>query len=211
MDVRIATLSKLYEKLELIDWTLYTKLVADAYDAAPKYQSEEVWRWKLAIEHVEKLFERMVIKHSKQTTKSKYKIEYTSDDPYANEFEMFDDIIKNNRLKVYTGFNEHPVFTPEQNLKFRAVHDIYSHHHVKTGFGMKGEIRAYNAHLKLAPPESFPAMFTEIIGQAAYYVDRGKFTIQKIAILPGFDYVRLGRVEDYIIKNKELIPDDKIV
>ena len=50
-----------------------------------------------------------------------------------------------------------------------------------------------------------PALFTEVVGQASYYLHRGNFPEQKIAFLPGFDYFNLGKVEGYNIINKELV------
>jgi hypothetical protein len=106
--------------------------------------------------------------------------------------------------------SEHPFFTPEQNWKFRAVHDWFSHILGKTDFSPKGEIRAYNVHAKMFSPAALPALFTEIVGQVAAFLDKGSFQVQKVAILPGFSYTRLGEVEGYVIQQKQLVPQSQI-
>jgi hypothetical protein len=55
------------------------------------------------------------------------------------------------------------------------------------------------------PPKSHPALFTEVVGQACSFIVNGKFPEQKIALLPGFDYEKVGVVEGYDIINKELV------
>jgi hypothetical protein len=79
-----------------------------------------------------------------------------------------------------------------------------------TDFSLKGEIQSYNTHLKTMPPEAWPALFTEIIGQAStYFYQGGKFGEQKIALLDGFDYENIGVVDGYDIVNKELVKRDE--
>ena len=67
----------------------------------------------------------------------------------------------------------------------------------------------------LAPPDALPALFTEVVGQACYAIDRGSvgengdfipgFGGQKFARLNGFDYRNVGEVKDRQIVNKKLI------
>ncbi len=45
-----------------------------------------------------------------------------------------------------------------------------------------------------------------MVGQTCCAVVDGKFPEQKVAILPGFDYENLGRVEGHDVVNKELVP-----
>ena len=69
---------------------------------------------------------------------------------------------------------------------------------------MKGEIQAYNSHLHTVPPDAAGALFTEVIGQAAVFLNYGEFPEQKIALLPGFDYFNIGVVDGYDIIDKQL-------
>ena len=53
-----------------------------------------------------------------------------------------------------------------------------------TEFSLRGELAAYNAHLKTVPQEAIPALFTEVVGQVcANFVQGGVFAEQKILFL----------------------------
>lgn len=185
-------LSQLIERLVLDNWNQYALEVAEAYDIAPLYEEESVRHWKILISAVEKQFDQIAKTDARHSGAQRYEIEYVDYQPYKNSKEVINDLIKNKRLLVATEGNDHPVWTPEQNLKFRAVHDIFGHKHGSTSFAFKGEVRAYNQHLKTLPPESYPAMFTEVIGQAAYFNTRRKYPVQKITVLNEFDFVNIG-------------------
>lgn len=163
----------------------YCEAVADAYDAAPVVDREEIWRWEKLIEHVERFYDRML---------SKVDVEFVSGQPYDSAEQMRREVADSGVLLISKDDNEHPLFTPEQNLKFRAVHDYVVH--IIPGkrgpdFTQKGEIKAYNLHRRLAPPDTWPALYTEVVGQACYHSTRGQFPVQKIAVLP-FDYYEVG-------------------
>jgi len=101
------------------------------------------------------------------------------------------------------------VFDPVTNAKFRAIHDYMAHVQAigsrGTDFTLRGELTAYNTHLKTIPREAIPALFTEVVGQVCAYYVLGKFAEQKICLLDGFDYINVGEVEGYNIVNKELV------
>jgi len=193
----------LTEKLLLKDgpngWQLYGQLVADAYEAAPEYDPAAAPAFSKIEPFIEKMFQRIL---------SKVDVEFVEYDPYPDPNVMCDDA-RNGFLKIFSGGTSHPIFSHENNLKFRAIHDYMSHCQPAgwsgTGFDQKGEIQAYNAHLHTIPPAAAPALFTEVVGQASYYLHRGNFPEQKIAFLSGFDYFNIGRVEGYNIIDKELI------
>ncbi len=181
-------------------WDLYSKLVAEAYAAAPELDPSAVSSYESLAPFVNKMFKQL---------QSKVKVEFVDEDPYENDEEMRQDVLQNKILKVFTGGTEHPIFDPELNVKLRAVHDWMAHIQPSgfsgTGFDMKGEIQAYNTHLKTIPPAGAPALFTEVVGQASFFINYGYFPEQKIAILPGFDYFNIGKVEGYDIVGKELV------
>ena len=57
----------------------------------------------------------------------------------------------------------------------------------------------------MVPKDAVPAIFTEVVGQASIAVTSGSFpSKQKIAVLKGFDYYNVGKVDDYEINNKEI-------
>ena len=183
-------------------WDLYGQLASEAYAAAPEFEASAVSSFEALAPFVEKMFRQL---------QSKVEVQFVDEIPYKDDQEMKQDVMQNSILKIWTGGTEHAVFDPELNQKFRAVHDWMAHVqpggliHGGTDFTMKGEIQAFNAHMKTIPLAGAPALFTEVIGQAAFFINNGYFPEQKIAILPGFDYFNIGVVDGYDIVNKELV------
>lgn len=187
---------KIQEKLALKSYKDFCDLVADAYDQLPDHDPDAVESYKALIQHVEKMYKRM---------QSKVKVEYVDGQPYSSQKEMADKVKKTGVLQISTEHNDHDVFTPEQNLKMRAVHDYIVHILTGVNFSDKGEVAAFNAHARLLPDKAIPAAFTEIVGQACYANARGQFPKQKIAIMKGFDFKNVGKVSGYDIQKKELV------
>ncbi len=161
----------------------YAKAVADAYAAAPMYDKKAEPAYRALAQSIEKIFKQIL---------SKVDVEFVAGQPYADDKELSEQVKKTGILYISTDFNEHPFFNAEQNLKFRAVHDWFSHIATGAEFSQRGELKAYNAQAKLTPQAALPALFTEVVGQAAYATTYGDFPPQKVAILPGFDYVNVG-------------------
>jgi len=195
--------SELTERLTLKTWDEFAKKVTEAYDDAPKFDPKAVPHWKALIRAIEKQFDQ-IAKTKGKTGKQRYEIKYVDYQPYENADEVIADLKKNKRLLVSTEYNNHPVWSPEQNLKFRAVHDVFGHMQGLTAFSLKGEIRAYNQHIKTLPQAAIPAMFTEVIGQASYKMTTGDFPTQKVALLKQFDYVNIGQMRKEDMKKKVL-------
>jgi hypothetical protein len=205
MTVNLLDEEQLNEKMMLKPgpngWDLYSKLVAEAYLAAPKFESRAVPHFEAMIPFVNKMFKRI---------ESKIDVQFVDYHAYNNVKELRDDVFNNGVMKIATIDAEHDVFDPQTNAKFRAVHDFMSHIQAigsrGTDFSLKGEIQSYNTHLKTMPPAAWPALFTEIVGQAStYFYQGGKFGEQKIALLDGFDYENIGVVDGYDIVDKELV------
>jgi len=180
-------------------WDLFGKLVAEAYAAAPEYDESAASQFSALVPFVNKMFKQI---------QSRVDIEFVDEDPYKDDEDMRQQVKETGVLKIWKGGTDHPIFTGEENLKQRAVHDYMAHIQPMggrgTGFDMKGEIQAYNAHIKTIPRSAAGALFTEVIGQASFFLNYGHFPKQKIALLPGFDYFNLGVVDGYDIINKEL-------
>jgi hypothetical protein len=114
--------------------------------------------------------------------------------PYADSAEMRADVFTNGHIYVFEGGEPHPFLTPEQNWKFRAIHDIYGH--AKTGFefGPRGELNATRAHAQMFSPAAIPALVTETIGQNSWVnfseanaglpAEQRAFAEQKADLLP---------------------------
>jgi len=181
-------------------WDLYIKIVAEAYMNAPEFEQRAVSSFKANVPFIEKMFKRI---------QSKVKIEFVDFHPYKTAEELRQDVKSTGIMKIATADAEHEIYSPEVNAKFRAIHDYMAHIQAigsrGTEFTPRGEIAAYNVHLKTLPKAAVPALFTEVIGQVSVYSVTGKFAEQKICLLDGFDYYNLGVVEGYDIVNKELV------
>ena len=181
-------------------WDLYAQLVADAYLAAPKFEQRAVSSFEALIPFVEKMFQRI---------QSRVDVEFVDYHPYESAEELRQDVNKTGTMKIATVDAEHEVFDELTNAKFRAIHDYMSHIQAigsrGTEFTLRGELAAYNTHLKTTPPSAVPALFTEVVGQVSVYNVLGDFAEQKICLLDGFDYFNIGVVDGYDIINKELI------
>jgi hypothetical protein len=211
-----------FEKLVLSNYDDYIKLVADAYEEAESYDKSEIYRWKILSDHSQVMFKRLtskveVIFYTTETPDKsyieingkQYKLKHYEDEgvagPYNTYEEMVNDAKQNKVLKISIDYSTHPVFTVEENIVLRAVHDYIVHILSGVNFTGKGEIAAFNAHAKLAPKEAIPAIFTEVVGQACYFLTNGEFPQQKIALLKGFDYYNVGVVDGYNVVNKKLV------
>jgi len=211
-----------FEKLVLSDYDKYIKIVAEAYEAGPEYDTSQIYRWKLLSDHCYVMFKRLTsridvtfytldkeLEGSIEIDGKEYPIVHGEKDgeggPYDSHQEMVDDAKVNKKLKISIDYSTHPVFSVVDNIVLRTVHDYIVHILADVDFTGKGEIAAFNAHAKLAPNEAIPAIFTEVVGQACYYITYGEFPVQKIAILEGFDYYNVGEVDGYEVVNKKLV------
>ena len=171
-------------------WSLYSKLVAQAYMDAPVFEERAVDSFRAMEPFIHTMFKRI---------SANVDFQFVDYHAYDTAQEVRDDVFNNGVMKVATiDFNpEEHIFDTETNTKFRAVHDYMSHVQALgskgTEFTLMGEITAYNVHLKTLSPKAWPALFTEIIGQVCtFYALDGKFGPQKICLLPQFDYERIG-------------------
>lgn len=187
----------LNEKLELVNWDEYMRLVADAYEKAPNHEPEAEASFGVMKQAVLKFYNMIL---------SKVKVEFVDGDPYQSAEQMKKEVKETKVLKIMKDHSDHPFFSPEENWKFRAVHDWFTHIISGQPFTLKGELAAYNTHAKMFPPAALPALFTEIVGQVSYNTVKGTFPVQKVVLLKGFDYKNLGRVDGRLVVNKKLQP-----
>ncbi len=115
----------------------------------------------------------------------------------------------------------HPVFSNDQNVMIRGVHDAIAHLGGNHPFSARGEYGAYNRHLKtlcnLQDAKSgrclaAAALFTEIVGQTSYFYVYNAFAPQKAVFLPDFDCYNVGLLAPssrlnafFALQNKALI------
>jgi hypothetical protein len=207
------------EKMMLKDWDEYIRLVAEAYRDAPDYDESAVPMWEKLRDSNYVLFKRLLSKvevvfvSEDESRVGKvdingrsYPIEYQPvEEQYQSQEEMKASFLETGVLKISVDYSEHPVFSVVDNIVFRTVHDYIVHILGDNDFTGKGEISSYNLHAKLAPNETKPALFTEVVGQACYYLTYGEFPKQKIVVLDGFDYDKVGSVADYDLIDKKLV------
>lgn len=146
---------------------------------------QEDWQaWKQLAEECRKLYERRF-----------HAVEIVSEsEPYPTASAMFKALDRGDVFKV-SGLNcEHPILTREQNIQFRAVHDIGGHWLAKANFSWKGEINAYLKQAELHSPLARRALYTEVIGQTAYRSVFGKFPEQRCFVYPQEIIDRVGEL-----------------
>jgi hypothetical protein len=99
-----------------------------------------------------------------------FRFEFVKEDPYKNSAEMMKDVRENKRLRVFATPEDsfHPYLTPEQNNKFRAVHDWIAHAGPGNQFGPIGEENAYRLHAATLSPQAQRALASETRGQNSW-------------------------------------------
>lgn len=159
-------------------WTDRLQELAEAYAKAPVYDPKAVPAWKaLADDSV----------HRMEVLANQLQIEVVDDpEPYATSQEMADDIHRNRHFYVSRANSSHPVWTVDQNVAFRTVHDVLGHAVAGGDFGWQGENLACAAHFPLLSPLAQQALFTECLAQTAYAIFYRGFGPQKVALLPEF-------------------------
>lgn len=173
-------------RLALKNYKPFVPVVGEAYLARPSFEQKYLYSWNALAKHIDTMFGRM---------QSHVQVIFTAHDPYPDFNAMARDIRKNHRMLIYTGGDEHPAWDRAANARFRAVHDYTSHLAGDHQFTLRGEMSAYNRHVKIAPPAARLALFTEIVGQTCTYFFTGGFGEQKVCKLWGFDYVNVGLVD----------------
>lgn len=160
------------------DWTKDLAKVAEAYAKAPIYDPKAAGAWsELAQDSVRRA----------QVLQTQLKIEVVdAPEPYANAQEMCEDIHKNKHFYVSRANSHHPIWTVDQNVAFRIVHDVLGHCVSGGDFGWAGENKACAAHFPLLSANAQKALFTECVGQTAYGAYYRSFGPQKVAFLNEF-------------------------
>jgi hypothetical protein len=149
--------------------------IAQAYADAPTYDPKAASAWmELAHDSVMRA----------QVLQTQLHVEVVDEpNPYKTADEMREDVKEKQHIYVTRAYPHHPVWSMDQVIAFRLVHDVLGHCASGGDWGWHGENEATAAHLPLLGEEAQKALFTECLGQAAYqnvYRDWGP---QKIAFL----------------------------
>lgn len=101
---------------------------------------------------------------------------------------------KQNLLKVVPNALKGAKPTPEQLAQALPQISITKGGNMGHALTARGELNAVSAHIRIAPKACAPALFTEVAGQICYFMCTGQFVPQqKVAILPGFDFQKIGQ------------------
>jgi len=206
--------------------SLFQRLVAAKYKLAPTQQPEAV-----------PAFQELGRKISRQQEflSSKFQMNPSQADPYHSMKAMTQDINKQKsmgvRKPVIPVYAEppamdgdqqagHPVFSNDDNVKQRGVHDVIAHYYGQHPFSARGEYGAYNRHLKTlcnvnqvkaGECLAAKAMFTEVVAQTSYFYIYGTYADQKAVILDDFDHAHVGLLSSnsplnqfFVVQNKEM-------
>jgi hypothetical protein len=160
------------------DWTQQLQQIAEAYTKAPIYDPKAAGAFK---ELADDSVRRAAI------LGSQLKVEVVDDpEPYKSAKEMCQDVHQNKHFYVSRANCVHPVWSVEQNIAFRVVHDVMGHCVSGGDFGWQGENLACRAHFPLLSVNAQKALFTECIAQTAYSAFYRSFGPQKVCLLPEF-------------------------
>lgn len=151
--------------------------VAAGYEALPTYDPKAEHAWQQLADESKK--------HADYIRQHLNVTETDNPEPYDNSEDMIRDIRNNRNFVVSTANSEHPIWTPEQNVNFRIVHDVFGHAATEGDFGWHGENDACSTHFALSSPHAQKALATECLGQTGYAIHRGGFTDQKVGFIPG--------------------------
>ena len=107
--------------------------------------------------------------------------------PYTTTDEMRAHVAMGTLL-INTDYNNDPYLIAEQNLKFRALHDLQHCRTVDCNFNLWGECCAYNLAQKQATsPFVKDWLFSEIVGQLCVLRVTGEYPVQRrVLISPVF-------------------------
>jgi hypothetical protein len=142
------------------------------------------------------------------------KFEPSAEDPYDSYNAVKDDVLKNRRMKIFTGGNplppDHPLAAvdPDTGLTYttmlRGVHDLFGHVAGDNDFSEQGEGGATYAHRQMMSPKSVPALLNETEGQVSQYFHgkgKGDFPEQKVIIKSKNNNNKLANLIEIEIRN----------
>ena len=143
------------------------------YQNADTIEKRHLYAWKALAEETTQLYEALP---------TDLRVRFKPGQPYAAAADLHR-VHATRYLVVSTDNNFHPVWTCEENLRFRAVHDWYGHILTGYDFTLDGELGAYMATGELHTPSAKHALFTEVYVQALYAIVLGHFPEQKVVLV----------------------------
>lgn len=132
--------------------------------------------------NVEKAYKEIAKVNKELFKRIPFEVVFTSEDTYESARVMRERVIKENKIYIYNQYCEHPFFSVEENLQFRAVHDVFAHMVCGCPFTFKGEFNAYLEQRKYYPEWTWGVLFSEIPMQTSAYYYSGGFDFPQRAI-----------------------------
>lgn len=206
--------------------SIFQRLVAAKYKLAPVKEPTAV----AAFQELGRKIGRQ-----QEFLSSKFQMNPSQNDPFHSMKAMTQDIqrqkstgVRKPVIPVYSAppamdgeeNGGHPVFSNDDNVKQRGVHDVIAHYYGQHPFSARGEYGAYNRHLKTlcnvdqvktGQCLAAKAMFTEVVAQTSYYYIYGTYVDQKAVILDDFDHANVGLLSPtsplnafFVVQNKTM-------
>ncbi len=187
---KVRSAAQHYGGMWAASWVDKLPQIAEAYSKAPVYDPKAASAWK-------ELAQDSVARHKVLAEHLTIKV-VPEGEPYASAKEMADDIHKNQNFLVSNAHCDHPVWSVDENVSFRVVHDVMGHAVSGGDFGWLGENLACAAHFPLLSETAQQALFVECIMQTGYAAYYRSFGPQKV-FLPDEDM--------FLNTQKEMNPD----
>lgn len=161
------------------DYVDLQEAIAHEYGEAKSYDKKAASAWTELAEDCRRRVE---------VIQNEIEIEVTDNPlPYRTFSEMIEDVTERGHFKVSKANASHPVWSINQVVDFRIVHDILGHVASGGDWTWFGINRAFKAHAPLLTYTAQKALFTEVLGQGAFNSYYGSYASQKIAFLEIFD------------------------
>lgn len=134
--------------------------IARAYAKLPAFENKAVPAWRALAEES---------RRQADAIRKQIQVETTDNpEPYMSHKEMAHDVHHKKHYHVTRANSDHPVWTPEDVMNFRLVHDVIGHAQGDAGYDWEGEHNAFAHHAPWVTPLAREALFTETLGRAAY-------------------------------------------
>jgi hypothetical protein len=131
-----------------------------------------------------RLYRQLARETSRLFSLIRLKVEFTHDDPYPSLKVMRKQVEETGVLRVFAG-GDPVLLSREENLKGRAVHDLFAHLVAGAPFHATGEFNAFEAQAAIYSPAIRPVLFNEIVGQTcAYLANKSQHADQKVIFWP---------------------------
>lgn len=149
--------------------------IAQAYAGAPVYEPKAAVAWMDLAQDCQR---------RAQMIRAQINVEYTPDPvPYMTMNELREDITKKRHILVSRAFAHHPVWSEQQMLDYRLVVDVLGHAVGGGDWGWHGTCMAFGALAPMLAEQPQKALFTELLGQAAFGSFYRQWGAQKVCFL----------------------------